>query len=376
MASIQKRPNGRWRARYRDQAGREHARHFDRKLDAQRWLDEVTAAVVTGRYVDPRAGVVTFRDYAEQWRQAQVHRPQTAVQYESKLRLHAYPVLGDMPIRAIRPSRIQALAKRLSTATVDRDALAASTVRLVMKIVSMVFTAAVNDKLIAESPCVGVKTPKPAKTRVQPLTLEQVDTLHREVPEELRALITLVASTGLRPSEAWGMTRDRLRLLGRSPAMVIDRQLIGVADGGPVFGPPKTEASNRVVPLPRSAVAALNDHIAKYDVGVEDLLFKLNGKPITSTRFFYAFESAKIAAKLTPATGTGLHSLRHFYASLLIRHGESVKVVQSRLGHASAAETLDTYSHLWPDSDDRTREAVDSVLLDRSADHRRTAGRE
>jgi hypothetical protein len=39
-----------------------------------------------------------------------------------------------------------------------------------------------------------------------------------------------------------------------------------------------------------------------------------------------------------------------------------VKTVQARLGHASAAETLDTYSHLWPDSDDRTREAVESVL--------------
>lgn len=47
---------------------------------------------------------------------------------------------------------------------------------------------------------------------------------------------------------------------------------------------------------------------------------------------------------------------------LLIRHGESVKVVQSRLGHASAKETLDTHGHLWPDSDDRTRHAVDLVL--------------
>jgi integrase len=55
-------------------------------------------------------------------------------------------------------------------------------------------------------------------------------------------------------------------------------------------------------------------------------------------------------------------ALRHYYASLLIRHGESVKVVQARLGHASAAETLDTYSHLWPDSDDRTRDAIDALL--------------
>jgi hypothetical protein len=56
MASIAKRANGRWRARYRDPSGREHARHFDRKIDAQRWLDETTADLLTGRYADPRAG--------------------------------------------------------------------------------------------------------------------------------------------------------------------------------------------------------------------------------------------------------------------------------------------------------------------------------
>ncbi len=70
-------------------------------------------------------------------------------------------------------------------------------------------------------------------------------------------------------------------------------------------------------------------------------------------------------------SGVTFHSLRHFYAGLLIRHGESVKTVQARLGHASAAETLDTYSHLWPDSDDRTRAAVDSVMR-ASADYVRT----
>jgi len=46
----------------------------------------------------------------------------------------------------------------------------------------------------------------------------------------------------------------------------------------------------------------------------------------------------------------------------LPRRGCSVKAVQKRLGHQSAVETLDTYSHLWPDSDDETRNAVDSVL--------------
>jgi integrase len=56
------------------------------------------------------------------------------------------------------------------------------------------------------------------------------------------------------------------------------------------------------------------------------------------------------------------HDLRHYFASLLIGHGESVKTLQARLGHKNAVETLNVYSHLWPDSEDRTREAVDAVL--------------
>jgi hypothetical protein len=58
MASIAKRADGRWRARYRDAHGREHARHFNRKVDAQNWLDSVTTAVQTGTYVDPHRGKI------------------------------------------------------------------------------------------------------------------------------------------------------------------------------------------------------------------------------------------------------------------------------------------------------------------------------
>jgi hypothetical protein len=62
----------RWRARYVDEHGREHAKSFGRKVDAQQWVDEFTAAVVTGKYVDPNAGQITFRDHAERWRGMQV----------------------------------------------------------------------------------------------------------------------------------------------------------------------------------------------------------------------------------------------------------------------------------------------------------------
>jgi integrase len=87
----------------------------------------------------------------------------------------------------------------------------------------------------------------------------------------------------------------------------------------------------------------------------------------------YLWQPAARAAGLPPRTG--LHALRHLYASLLIRHGESVKTVQKRLGHSSAAVTLDTYAHLWPDADDRTRDAVQVALaakIDGPADSVRT----
>src|SRR5688572_4767322 len=71
MASIKKRSDGKWRARYRDELGREHARHFARKVDAENWLDEVTAAIVTGTYVDPKLGEQTVAAFAEEWAEAQ-----------------------------------------------------------------------------------------------------------------------------------------------------------------------------------------------------------------------------------------------------------------------------------------------------------------
>jgi len=96
--------------------------------------------------------------------------------------------------------------------------------------------------------------------------------------------------------------------------------------------------------------------------GRDELLVFTNvtGGPIARNGFNKAWRRAVKAAGLPE--GTGFHELRHYYASLLIASGASVKVVQARLGHKSALETLDTYGHLWPDSEDQTRRAVDVAL--------------
>ena len=88
MASIDKRPDGRYRARWREYPGApQKTRQFTRKRDAERFLDSVRGDLAHGLYVDPVGGRTLFGDYAEQWRAAQVHRSGTATQIEINLRL-------------------------------------------------------------------------------------------------------------------------------------------------------------------------------------------------------------------------------------------------------------------------------------------------
>ncbi|WAJ43132.1 tyrosine-type recombinase/integrase [Mycobacterium sp. Aquia_216] len=340
----------RWRATYVGDQSREHSRSFARKTDAQRWLDEVTASVVTGQYVDPKAGLVRFKDYAERWRKMQVQRPSSRAHIEIMLRLHTYPVLGDRQLTSILPSDIQSWVRGLT--------LAPATVGVVHGIASTIFKSAIRDRRLAANPCDGTKLPKVQRPQIVPLTTEQVEAVRAELPAELQALVTLAAGTGMRQGECFGLTVDRVRFLERT--LTVDRQLITLAGKPPEFGPPKTNASHRTIPLPQIVVDALAAHLAAYPAEPDGLVFMLAGKPITRQTFGHKWRPAAKTAGLP--TGTGFHALRHYYASLLIRHGESVKTVQTRLGHASAVETLDTYSQLWPDSDDRTREAIDSVL--------------
>lgn len=352
----------RWRARYVDEQGREHAKGFARKVDAQRWLDEVTAAVVTGQYVDPKAGQVTFGDYAERWRNMQVQRPSSRALVEITLRRHAYPTLGDRPLSSILPSDIQAWVKGLD--------LAPATVGVAHGIVSTIMKAAIRDRRIVANPCEGTKLPKKQRVQIIPLTTDQVTAVRDALPPQLRALVTLAAGTGMRQGECFGLTVDRVKFLERN--VTVDRQLVTVSGQPPSMGPPKTAASVRTIPLPQVVVDALAAHLAEFPAGADGLIFMLSGKPIGRSAFGHKWRDAVASAGLPE--GTGFHALRHYYASLLIRHGESVKTVQARLGHASAVETLDTYSHLWPDSDDRTRDAIDSVLgVSAAADALRTA---
>jgi integrase len=356
FGSIRKLPSGRFQAGYWHEGKRHLAPHtFKTVTDAKAWLSVTEADILRGGWIDPAAGQVTFKDYAEAWRTIQTHRPKTARQVEQMLRLHVYPRFGNRPIASIRASEIQALVK-----TVE---LAPSTVDVLYSWVTTIFKAAVNDRAMSISPCRGISLPEVHKAKVVPVSVETVEKLIDSIAERYRALIVLGAGTGVRISEALGITSDRVDWIRRT--VTIDRQLTGANEhGSPVFGPVKDKKNRpRTIPLPQTVVDELSAHVARYGLGPDGLLFTSNrGRAVGNSTFSDVWTTA--AGPLGISLGDGFHQLRHFYASQLIRKGESVKVVQERLGHASAMMTLDVYSHLWPDpnDEDRTRLAVDEVL--------------
>lgn len=209
MASIKQRDDGVWRARYRDHAGKEHARHFPTKAKATAWLDGVRGDLVRGTYVDPVGAKRTFKDVADEWQTSKVWRPSTRELVERHFALHVYPVLGERPIGAIRPSELQSFVKGLS------DDLAPATVTTIWRFTSQVFKAATTDRLIASSPCVGISLPRRERARIVPLTTEQRDALEAALPARYGALVVVGAGLGLRHGEAIGLTVDRVDFLRR-----------------------------------------------------------------------------------------------------------------------------------------------------------------
>ena len=220
MGNIAKRADGSWRARYRDAAGRERSRHFRRRIDAQRWLNETGASILEGRYIDPNAGRIKFRDYADEWRSQQIHRPTTAAQVEGVLTRLVFPHFGDRPIGTILPSDIQSWVKKLSLT------LQPSTVGVAHRIVSGIFKSAIADRRITANPCTGTRLPKISKRLIHPILVEQLANILRHYPPRHRALMVMAAGTGLRQGEIFGLTVDRLDLERRD--VLVDRQLINV----------------------------------------------------------------------------------------------------------------------------------------------------
>ncbi|UYM05457.1 tyrosine-type recombinase/integrase [Solicola gregarius] len=355
-SSIKKRPSGRWRARYRDGAGKEHARHFARRVEAKDWLDEQTSKLVTGTHVAPKTAKTTVGQWCDIWiegyrtrrdstvRQAEVHIAVIREHFEA------------MRLDAVRPSHVRSWCAKLKA-----EGKAESYVYALHARLSQLYDDAVHDGVVARNPCSRRTSPPMGKQRPYVATTEQVWALHDAMPEHLRPAILLGAFVGLRVGETCGLRVGDVDFM---------RGIVTPAVQYP-SEPLKTETSKTAVPIPRSLAVELSKAVGD----AETLLTNMWGKQLAPWTLELAFREARGKVDRLPA-GFRYQDLRHYLASLLIASGADVKVVQARMRHASAKTTLDTYAHLWPDSDDSTRAAVDGVLAARTsipADNLRTS---
>jgi integrase len=168
---------------------------------------------------------------------------------------------------------------------------------------------------------------------------------------EFAAFLSLLAFAGLRVGEACGVQVGDIDWMRRKINIVRQVQYLGAA--GVDIKEPK-DGSARTIPLPDSLINILSRQV-RNNPRVTDWLFFGQHQATTT-------ENWKRTAKRAGVDGFTPHSLRHFYASGLIASGADVVTVQRAMGHSSATITLNTYAHLWPTAEDRTRSAAAELM--------------
>lgn len=174
------------------------------------------------------------------------------------------------------------------------------------------------------------------------LTRKELGSLLAEIPQAYEPLFVLLASTGLRISEAIALRWCDLDLDASPPRLRVRRSIV---DG--VVGAPKSRHGARTVPLAGDLALRLCE-LRPPDAETEELVFRnRDGRPLNPNNF----RNRVLAPAATRAgvSGIGLHTLRHTCASLLIEQGASPLRLQRWMGHHSAAYTLETYDHLIDD---------------------------
>ena len=349
MASIAKRDNNKWRARYRDSSGREHARHFDRKADAERWLRNEQGKVDRGDWTDPARARVSVGEWATEWFAGQLHlKPSTRHRYGSLLRVQVLPAWQDVPLSKVSHSAVQTWCNQL-----EAGGLAGSTVRQAHRVLALVLALAVRDKRIPSNPAEGVKLPRAVSRDKRFLSAAEVHRLAEAAGRD-QLIVLMLAYTGLRFGELAALRVGRVDLMRRRLDIA---ESVTEVNGEATFGDPKTH-QRRSVPLPRFLLDQVTALVA--GKGPHDLVFTAREGGVLRLMNFRrrSFDPAARAAGLAGLTP---HELRHTAASLAVQSGANVKAVQRMLGHASAAMTLDVYAGLFEDELDAVADRMDAA---------------
>lgn len=300
---------------------------------------------------------MTFKQFYDDWSKHQLWVPSSRA--NADLATASVP-FTDLPMKSIRRSHVEAWVKTVA------EVWAPTTVKTRFVIVRSVFRAAVNDRIIANDPSIGVVLPRRRKAdaAMRVPTVEEVGQLLRHAESArvstrkgFRGYVALCAFAGLRKGEAAAVQVGDIDFLRRQ--LNVSRQL--QRDGATFVVRPPKYGSERVVYLPDDLVTILSEHVGERlpDADPDRWLFTVGKDPMYDNAITWRWRATRRSADLDHVR---LHDLRHFYASGLIAAGCDVVTVQRALGHATATTTLNTYSHLWPTAEDRTRAAAADLM--------------
>lgn len=366
MASIDKRPNGQWRARWREYpGGPQRAQHFARKVEAERFLDTVRGEMVRGTYVDPDAGKQTFEAFADEWAAAQDWKASSRESWAAHRRRLVEQV-GRLPLGAIDLVTLQGVQRALG------EHYARSTATVTMSYAGSIMRAAHAAGRIGRDPTRGLRAPKVRAGewdgRVGPdqvPTRAEAAAILEAAPAPYRAAIAL-GIAGLRVGEVIGLSADRIALERRE--VTVDRQLQRVG-GELVMTTPKAEKVRTII-VPGVVAVELRRHLRDHQA--EGLLFRgRRGTPMMRRDQFYASAWRPALERAGLAGRFKFHSLRHFCASTLLAEGAPLTAVAGHLG--DTVETVSrTYVHWLRDDREVPANVPDRVLAPAAEDSLRT----
>lgn len=338
-------------------------------------MQAAAAAVQSGDFFEPSK--MTVEQWTNTWldEYCRDKKYATAKHYRAQCVTHIIPALGAVKLAKLTTPQVQKfynelgktgktttrMDKKTGKTVITRSPLSTKSIKNIHCILSKCLNTAVDVGYIRDNPAARAKLPKVERKEINPLTDEQVKAFLKLLEgNELGHLYKTILFTGLRESEAIGLTWDCVDF--EKGVLKINKQLQKrpLKDGGYTFAPLKNDKT-RMLTVPPFVIETLKERQARqlqdrFSAGdlwqgfqsakdqKKGLVFTTKlGEPWNPKVIYLRYK--KLAVQID-APESRVHDLRHTYAVLSLQNGDDVKTVQGNLGHSTAAFTLDVYGHV------------------------------
>lgn len=301
----------------------------------------------------------TFAEYGRRWiaerknSSGQPLRPLTRKDYEQILETYLVPAFGTSVVEDITRAAVRKWHAGFDTSKSRAQTKAYGLLRAIMN-------TAIDDELITSSPVhirgAGATT---RKRRIEPATPAEIETMTRHMPDRLAAAVPIAAWCALRYGELAELRRRDIDVANR---LIKVRRAVTFPAGGPVVGPPKTDAGVRDVTIPPHVWPMVERHLATFVAPkLDSLLFPTS----TGGHLWHSGMSSHFAKARAAAGRSDLrwHDLRHTGATLAAQAGATAAELQARLGHSTAAASQ-LYQHAAKERDRAVADALSKLAQD------------